>query len=454
MQETKKNLNDEQKRKVEKRKKRQFNFYLLGMRLQNAGIPFYRKFIAPHLFAIFSFFYFLIILILLNKIDLFLSGRFLQNDGVTFFTAVGAMLGGILAIVFSLSTFLIQNAAQYMSSGFYNTIAKDRVQDFIFWIIAIFTFIFFVLAIIFTSSPVLNSSFLDIITYFSIVVIGIVLWLLFVSFKRIYVRIRPISSLVIIKKDVTQYLDNLKKVAQKMSAVIKEYSEPSAKLSTEMALAVSFQNFRPHFDFINSRIDYLFDYHDKLLSYQEKRMARLTLTTVSHILKHYFQLRSDSSVILPSSEFFMVGVSDSQGFLTPSLEHLVAEGNNYMKNSDDVGISHVISILSDLTISACNIKYTSHAETENPIFAQCRGYLDQLMESAMKHDSMEALFQGTKAYSQIGNVAIENKLSYELSAIFEVLNKIVYYALLKGYDVVWGQVINTYVILLQKFILE
>jgi len=431
-----------------------FYFYLCKLRLQNLSMSLYRRFIPPHLFAIFSIFYFLLVLVISNTITLFLSERFLINDSVAFFTSVGAMLGGILAIVFSLSTFLIQNAAQHMSSGFYDTVAKDKLQDFIFWIIAIFTFIFFFLAVVFTSSYTLNKNLLDIIAYFSILAIGLVLWLLFVSFKRIYARIRPMNALLIIKKDVIQYLNRLKKVAKKMSPLIQKHPELSNKISNEMALAVSFQNLKPHFDFINSRLDYLFDYHDKLLSHQEKRMARIVLTTSCHILRHYFGLRSDSSVILPSSEFFMVGVSDSQGFLTPSLEHLVSVGNNYMRNSDDVGISHVISIFEDLTISARNIKYTSNVQKENPIFAQCRAYLDQLMEAAIMHTNMEALYQGAKAYSQIGTVAIENRMQYELSATYGVLNRIAYCALLKGYDVVWGQVIDTYVILSQKFVLK
>jgi len=430
-----------------------FYLYLWKLRLQNLSKSFYCKFISPHLFAIASIFYFLTILILSNKLSTFPLEPFFSKDGVTFFTAVGAMLGGVLAIVFSLSTFLIQNAAQRMSSGFYDTVAKDRLHDFIFWIIAIFTFIFFILAIIFTSLSALNNRFLDIIAHFSIFAIGLILWLLFVLFKRIYARIRPINSLLIIKKDVIHYLNSLKKVAQKMSTVIKKHPEVSSNLSNEMALAVSFQSLSPHFDFVNSRLDYLFDYHDKLLAQQEKRMARATLTTVCHILKHYFQLRSDSSVILPSSEVFLVGVSDSQGFLTPSLEHIVSEGNSYMKNCDDVGIAHAISILSDLTISAQNVKYTSDAQTENPIFAQCRGYLDQLMEAAIKQGNMEALYQGARAYARIGNAAIESRLQDQLSATFKVLNEIAYHALLKRYDVVWGQVIDTYKVLLQNFIM-
>src|SRR3989344_3147034 len=82
--------------------------------------------IEMRLFFMLSLIYFLGIFIVATKMTGILSGSFLFNEGVTFFTATGAMLGGVLAIVFSLSTFLMQNAAQHSSAGFYDVLEKDR----------------------------------------------------------------------------------------------------------------------------------------------------------------------------------------------------------------------------------------------------------------------------------------------------------------------------------------
>ena len=376
------------------------------------------------------------------------------DNGAIILTTIAAMLGGILAIVVSFSILLMQNAAQYSSAGFYDILAKDRLQSLIFWIIAIFTFILFVLAINFDYLHELNKDFAHLSTGLPIAILGIVPWLLYILYKRMYERIRPASSLLVVKKDTIKYLDQLNTTAREMAVVATKRPMPSYNVSPQIALATSFQTLQPHFNYLNTRIDHLFDYHDKLLSSQENGMAREALTTVYQILEHYFRLRSDSSVIVLSSDFLLVGISDSHGFLTPSLEQLVAKGNGYMRDDDDLGATHIIFILSNLVTSARNIKYTPNTSAENPIFAQCRGYLDHLLESAIKHNNIEVLFQGAIEYSKIGTVIVEDNLSGELLSTFKTLNKIAYHALSKHFQVVWGEVLNTYIHLLRKLMVS
>jgi len=72
--------------------------------------------------------------------SIFLFGQFIdpvfaRSDAITFFTAVAAMIGGILAIIFSLSILLMGNAAERIPVGFYETAARDWLHDVIFFLI-------------------------------------------------------------------------------------------------------------------------------------------------------------------------------------------------------------------------------------------------------------------------------------------------------------------------------
>ena len=81
-----------------------------------------------------TFVYFLILFGTTVFLGKFIDLSFDKSDAITFFTAVAAMIGGILAIIFSLSILLMGNAAERIPVGFYETAAKDGFHDLIFFL--------------------------------------------------------------------------------------------------------------------------------------------------------------------------------------------------------------------------------------------------------------------------------------------------------------------------------
>ena len=171
--------------------------------------------------------------------------------------------------------------------------------------------------------------------------------------------------------------------------------------------------------------NYLFDYHGKLVASNERSSALGVLQVITQILQKYFQTRKDSSFVLPAG-FILATTSDSREFLTPPLERFVAVGENYMRDNDNEGITRVISIFVQLCQSASQINYLTKRKVESPIMEQCRGYLDQLLQSAIKFNYQEALFQGAVVYPQITPIVIKQNLHHEFISIYEMLDKIAY----------------------------
>ncbi len=111
---------------------------------------------------------------------IFLSGKFIdssfdKSDTITFFTATAAMIGGILAIVFSLSMLLMSNAAARIPVGFYEIITKDWSHVLIFFFIGICSLTIFAFALLFQRVE----SHLSIIFQITLFLVGVVFYLTF-----------------------------------------------------------------------------------------------------------------------------------------------------------------------------------------------------------------------------------------------------------------------------------
>jgi len=433
-----------------------YYYLFLKFKIKTLFLHLYNKYIHRYSFAVLSIVYFTLIIIISFYILKLANGSILSEGGIRFFTASGAMFGSALAIVFSLTILLIQNAAQRSSAGFFDLVAKDKFQSAIYWVITFFIFAFFSLAIIFTSSSnIFSKETLNFLAQGSLIVVGLVFWLLYFLFRRIREKIKPNNNLKIIESSSYEYLNKIKKLASEVAVLYSSKpSESGEPIDKSLAEATAYRGFQSYFSDINNRLDYLFDFHDKLYNSQEKKMARNSLTTAYKIILKYFSLRSESSLVVPSADVIWVGVSDSQSFLTPNLENFVSRGEFYINKNDSVGVTHIINILKSLAINAQNIKYVGPRQRSNPIFSQCRGYLDSLLVSAVKNNNMEAMFQGVRAYQEIIPVMIANGCEQDLYSVYNILDKIAFHCISNRLDVVWKEVIKVYDIILQALVLK
>lgn len=392
--------------------------------------------------------YFLILIGATFFLGKFIDPYFDKSDAITFFTAVAAMIGGILAIIFSLSILLMGNAAERIPVGFYETAAKDGFHDLIFFLISVCSLIVFTFALLFGK---LDPSLSIVSFQASLFLVGGVFYLTFIFYQRVRSRLNPVNVLRISSKQALKKLEFTHRRAQEIAEVLIRQPKLDKTVTKEEALATSFQYLQSEFSYINNRLNYLFDYHGKLVASNERSSALGVLQVITQILEKYFQTRKDSSLILPAG-FILATTSDSRAFLTPPLERFVAVGENYMRDNDNEGITRVISIFVQLCQSASQINYLTKHKVESPIMEQCKGYLNQLLQSAIKFNYQEALFQGAVAYPQITPIVIKQNLHHEFISIYEMLDKIAISALTNRFNVVFGEVINAYTIIISQLI--
>ncbi|NQT66189.1 MAG: hypothetical protein HQ569_01265 [Actinobacteria bacterium] len=427
-----------------------FYFYIGRLRLLNYFRFRFLRYVNSKKTIIGTLVYFLILIGTILFLGKFIDPSFNKSDAITFFTAVAAMIGGILAIIFSLSILLMGNAAERIPVGFYETAAKDRFHGLIFFFISICSLTIFTFALLFGK---LGLGFSVISFQAVLFLVGGVFYLTFIFYQRVRSRLNPVNVLKIASKQAFDQLESTHKRAQEIAEVLIRQPKLDKTVTKEQILATSFQYLRPEFAYINNRLNYLFDYHNKLVASNERSSALGVLQIITQILQKYFQTRKDSSLVLPAG-FILATTSDSREFLTPPLEKLVAVGENYMRDNDNEGITRVISIFVELCKSASQINYLTKHKAESPIMEQCMGYLNYLLQSAIKFNHQEALFQGAVVYPQITPIIIKQNLHHKFLSIYEMLDKIAVSALANRFNVVFGEVINAYATIISQLILS
>ncbi len=381
------------------------------------------------------------------------DGNALGGDDSALFSTVGAMVAGMLAIVFALRVLLIQNATATQSSGLFDIMARDRWQNTMYWLLALISLSNIVVAATLLGSPgMLSFMSTGAASGLLICTTGIALWLVFLQLSRIYKRINPLRSIHYVKTDLLRILTQVGHAARLHAKYTRAKGHGAVPSTDSERLAASFLLLRPQLSSLFSHLTFLFDYHDKLYQQSEKTAARLVLRAVGEIASKYIRIRGDSFFVIPSTGY-LVALSDSHEFFRDLLEQLVSKAKRYIQSDDNDGVTEIIRILENLTMESVDARFISEQVThdENPLFEQCRGHLGLVVQCAGQHRHVEGLFQGAKSLGRIGVMAAKHGLNLEAHAISQDLHGAALVGILMRKDIIWGEAVNCQCIVLRAF---
>lgn len=365
---------------------------------------------------------------------------FVRGDGVSsYFIGLGAAVFGLLAIGFSLQSLVIQNTAENRSAGLYEIEGKDWVPTAIFIFLSLLSLGFFFLSAWANGVDAANRK---ICIVASMPAIAFVLWSLYILYRHTFHRMSPTKVIERVEIGIRKDLKWMAKIAGQ-NAIVIEWKAKDPSVNQHVAAGAMFSRMKPRLEHASQRIEFLFDYHDKLVAAQEHYAAREVLDAVRRIILEYLAARSTSSLRHPLG-FFGASTSDSQDFLINTLEDLVTRGKGYIHESNDRGITYVIGVFQDIIVASAGMKFYPERQDDNPVFTQCRAYFDQIADAAMTESAIEALYQSVKAYAQMGQTALQFNLSIEFHTIVRKLQAIGDFAgRRKQMEPIWSACIHT-----------
>ena len=400
----------------------------------------------------FTLIYFASLAFFMYKIEKVINLSVRPDVATSFFFGSAAIVGSLLAIVTSFSQFAIQNAFSNLPKGFYEIAINIWKYISIFFFVSL---IVFALLIAGLGYGRLGIGYSGLSIKISLCLIGFSFYLIYLLNRYIYLDINPENVLL---KAAKQSLDTLSQLYKTILNLVKiEQKDPRKNIAADSLPEIeAFHYQTPQVKTIlsnvNLRLAYLFDYHDSLVSTEQKSAAREVLDYIRSIVINYLNSRKTNSIILPEPLALLAMTSDSKDFLQPNLERLMSVSETYMRKQDTYGIMHVVNLFIALAKTSADIKYIGLRRSENPILEQIRGYFDMTMQRAINISSFEGIYQGLRFYKVIASIAIDKGLHLELNSLHSMLWKLTASAISIRHEPALGEIFNVYSFIINKLI--
>ena len=124
-------------------------------------------------------------------LEIFGGTSFTQDILSNYLVAIGAMSGGAIAIVFTISIFLLQSAADLYSSQYFEVYIHDIKEKIVYVLVTMITILFFGAGLYVGSLATVTQIVSSTIVWVSLVLVGVVFALIDWQYKTVRQKINP-----------------------------------------------------------------------------------------------------------------------------------------------------------------------------------------------------------------------------------------------------------------------
>lgn len=353
--------------------------------------------------------------------------HFTQEILSNYLVAVGAMTGGTIAIVFTISIFLLQSVSDLYSSQYFEVYIHDLKEKFVYFIVIIITVILLGGGLYVGGLETVSEKVSKLIIFSSLFLVSLVFALIDWQYKLVRQKINPSEAISFLEKEGVRFLEKLQYDAEKMAGILQA---KDGTVSNGIALAASYNFFlQPFVKNLNRQLENLVEISMKLSDKQEIETTKRGFTAVHNIIAKFFEARKTSSMAIPSNDAFLAMESDSQGFLTSNFERINNAAEKFIREGKDGNAAYIIDIYGSLAKKAKEIEFVGGRGIENPTFDHVAGYLNSLVKSGQRSKNLEVVFQGSRVSGDVALIAAESGLQISLRSIQDNIREIAIYGL-------------------------
>ena len=327
-----------------------------------------------------------------------------------FFMSAGAMTGGAVAIIFTLSVFALQTAAERYSAGIFRIYAKSNLEQIIFYLLSFLAFTLFASGLLFgelttEETPVL---FFDIGAYVGLAIIGLTFLLIHWLYTDIKKRVDPIAALLLLRSSLQKSIILIGRDAQRMAYISQPAKDVSQEMFDKLNLTAAHASLNQHLELIDVSLAELFEITKKLIERGELENANLGLRGIGATICEYLDVRRQSAVILPAS-VFLATTSDVNQFVVNNLERFIALGERQLKNGDEIVAQYIIRQFVTIAKYANQMEFVNDRTRDNPVMGMVLGYLKQFIKKAVSHQKLDAVLEGIRATAETGEMLVHKR---------------------------------------------
>ena len=341
----------------------------------------------------------------------------------SYLVSVAAMTGGTIAIIFTLSIFLLQGVADLYSSKHLEEYANSWLDKLVYIFVILITLGLFGTGLYVGGTPHITSQVSTGIVYTSLILIGLVFALIDWQYALVRQKISPANAVIFLRKKGAGFLKELQRNAESIAKMLMAQNDT---LTAEVALGLAYNRaLKPLINDLDKQLETLVEISLKLADKEEVETTKLGFNTVYNLLVQFFEARKTSSFVLPSTTTFLAVESDSQKFLSNTFERLNNAGSKFIAEGKNELAVHIIDVYRALAASAKDINHVSR-QNENPILELIIGYLNFHVKRGIEAKSLDVMYQGSRVQSDIALMAAEKGLSTILHGLLDdILNSAV-----------------------------
>jgi hypothetical protein len=354
-----------------------------------------------------------------------------------------SMVGGMLAILFTFNTIIINFAIDQYPPEFYRLSGYNRRLDALYFSLAAITLVQFCIGLSFNGETKTNRF---VITLLGLILIFIAIYVLFYAFTVVRKRLDPIQGLISIRDNAIKALDRGDKYSKDLQSVenLNPTLDPKEK---SMLRYAAYTSLSPSYANLNVYLGYLYGYHTKLLNNDNESAALKVIDAIVAIISKFTLVNKNSiPPIPPSFPALQSATTMAEGFFSTNYERLIEKTKLYMNRNDGTGIQKMATKFSEMADRLAELEFPilDPRLHNNPELERSVHWLSQVTDEIIKGKNSDAPFYFVRTFGRYAELAITHNQNTVLFSAYRNLIKLATYSAVNQYDVVFVNLGDVY----------
>ncbi len=358
---------------------------------------------------------------------------------------LATVVAGVLALLFSVSLFVVQNAADNYTPTTLERFAHDRMSAVLYIIIGISSLFIFVASVFvknqseYTPSLVVTSFFILLLTFI----------LAYWHYSRMAKMVNPvkllrdwqdetITQMRNVERNMTQTVEwlRLKKRDGKTHDLKREEFESYSKAGFYMSQPAIHNDFE-------RKLRQVYSITKRAAVRRDYEVIETGLAVISNVLRGYLFARRDSTVPLPTSIPFSYSV-DYDSLFDRSFQELQEIARIATANTDENLLRNVIDTIVAIGIASVDVVPKSDIPKNNPITDLSLAFVGGIVEEASRHNYTDVCLNGVSGIRSIVQKALSKRVPYIFETSVDYLRKIALIGLIHRKSYIVDRVMESY----------
>lgn len=335
--------------------------------------------------------------------------------------SIGSVIGGTIAIVFTLSTFILQSTSDLFSTQYLNKFINNNSEKRVFLVLTIFSVLSFTISFI-TDFSIVHKQLFTILIF----IVSCSFYLIYILYKDLRKMINPETTLAKIKDNAVKELRRIKKsfsLSAKLQGFIYSYNKDQKNIVME----TQYKSYPVWKDNMLIYVKQLYEISLRLLAKNEIETTKLAIKFIHDIHQEHLKLRSGHFVKTPAFTLPIVYTFDDEGFTTSILEYLESYANRILQENRKENIQHLLQVYQSMLVNSLYVKFaeTKTFDNTNPVATLVLGYYAGFVENIIATKDINSIWEMEKATKNIQQLILQkDNDAFLLETIDSILGKI------------------------------